>query len=181
MTNKSLKHSQKTSLLLLVIFLQSCSSTMNNFPLEVDSLDSFNIANYNEFSLNMNKSNLSAEVNPIRFQKLESALTAAIVDRGLTLNSEANLNIELIIEPKEKLRLEDDFLLRGSYGYNTRRLIDIDRLETIDQFILRVNVKDLEANKIVWTGLKKWRKGSSKDPLADEYLQFIVDNILQSI
>ena len=95
MINKTLKHSQKTSLLLLVIFLQSCSSTMNNFPLEVDSLDSFNIANHNEFSLNMNKSNLSAEVNPIRFQKLESALTAAIVDRGLTLNSEANLNASL--------------------------------------------------------------------------------------
>ena len=61
------------------------------------------------------------------------------------------------------------------------RLSNMDRLESIPQFILRVNVKDLSSEKIVWTGLTKWSKSSSKDPLTDDYLQFIVDNILQSI
>ena len=180
MINK-IKQNFKTSLIIFIALIQGCS-TMNSFSLETDSVDGFNINDYNEFSLNMNNSNLSAEVNPIKFQKLESALSEAIQERGLTLNPDASLNIELIIEPKEKLRLEDDFMYRSYgryYGYN--RLSNMDRLESIPQFILRVNVKDLSSEKIVWTGLTKWSKSSSKDPLTDDYLQFIVDNILQSI
>ena len=180
MKNK-IKQNLKTSLILFIALLQGCS-TLDTFSLETDSVAGFNINDYNEFSLNMNNSNLSAEVNPIKFQKLESALSEAIQERGLSLNQDANLSIELIIEPKEKLKLEDDFLYRPYgryYGYD--RLSRLDRLESIPQFILRVNVKDINADKILWTGLTKWNKGSSKDPLTDDYLQFIVDNILQSI
>tara|TARA_B100001113_G_scaffold25440_1_gene18509 strand:+ start:446 stop:976 length:531 start_codon:yes stop_codon:yes gene_type:complete len=167
---------------LSIAFLQSCSSTLN-YSIEIDSVENFNIADYNEFSLNMNKSNLSAEVNPIKFQKLETALIEAIEERGLSLNSEANLSIELIIEPKEKLRLEEDYLLRRPpYGYTYGAYpMDWDRLETIPQFILRINVRDMANDRVLWTGLTKWSKSSSKDPLTEEYLQFIVDNILQSI
>ena len=57
---------------------------------------------------------------------------------------------------------------------------NMNELETTEQFILRVNIKDISADKIVWTGLTKWRKSSSKDPLTQEYLQFIVDSILQA-
>jgi wyosine [tRNA(Phe)-imidazoG37] synthetase (radical SAM superfamily) len=63
------------------------------------------------------------------------------------------------------------------YGYDAWNL---NELETTEQFILRVNIKDISANKTVWTGLTKWRKTSSKDPLTQEYLQFIVDSILQA-
>jgi wyosine [tRNA(Phe)-imidazoG37] synthetase (radical SAM superfamily) len=126
----------------------------------------------------MNQSNLSAEVNPIKFEKLKVALTNALEDRGLKLNPEANLSIELIIEPKDKLKLSK-YPRRSPYfyGYDTWNM---NELETTEQFILRVNIKDISADKIVWTGLTKWRKSSSKDPLTQEYLQFIVDSILQA-
>ena len=176
MKNK-IKQNLKTSLILFIALLQSCS-TLDTFSLETDSVAGFNINDYNEFSLNMNQSNLSAEVNPIKFEKLKVALTNALEDRGLKLNPEANLSIELIIEPKDKLKLSK-YPRRSPYfyGYDTWNM---NELETTEQFILRVNIKDISADKIVWTGLTKWRKSSSKDPLTQEYLQFIVDSILQA-
>ena len=93
MKNK-IKQNLKTSLILFIALLQGCS-TLDTFSLETDSVAGFNINDYNEFSLNMNNSNLSAEVNPIKFQKLESALSEAIQERGLSLNPDANLSIEL--------------------------------------------------------------------------------------
>ena len=177
MINK-IKQLKKTSIFISLVFIQSCALNLNTYDFETDSLESFNLADYNEFSLNMNQSNLSAEVNPIKFEKLKVALTNALEDRGLKLNSEANLSIELIIEPKDKLKLSK-YPRRSPYfyGYDTWNM---NELETTEQFILRVNIKDISADKIVWTGLTKWRKSSSKDPLTQEYLQFIVDSILQA-
>ena len=73
-------------------------------------------------------------------------------------------------------------------------------LKIIDQCIVReeteVSIFQYELSKMKrtvirdfikimkWTGNWKqseWNKSSSKDPLTDDYLQFIVDNILQSI
>jgi len=178
MINNKIKQFKKTSIIISLVFIQSCALNLNTYDFETDSLESFNLADYNEFSLNMNQSNLSAEVNPIKFEKLKVALTEALEDRGLELNSEANLRIELIIEPKDKLKLSK-YPRRYSYmyGYDAWNL---NELETTEQFILRVNIKDISANKTVWTGLTKWRKTSSKDPLTQEYLQFIVDSILQA-
>ena len=176
MINKKLK---QLSLIISLVFIQSCSLNLNlnNYNFETDSLGSFNLADYNEFSLNMNQSDLSAEVNPIKFEKLKNSLTEALEDRGLTLNPDANINIELILEPKEKLKLSKH-PRRSPYYYGYEW--NMDQLETTQQFILRVNIKDISADKVVWTGLTKWRKSSSKDPLTEEYLQFIVDSILQS-
>ena len=176
MINKKLK---QLSLIISLVFIQSCSLNLNlsNYNFETDSLGSFNLADYNEFSLNMNQSDLSAEVNPIKFEKLKNSLTEALEDRGLTLNPDANINIELILEPKEKLKLSK-YPRRSPYYYGYESYMD--QLETTQQFILRVNIKDISADKVVWTGLTKWRKSSSKDPLTEEYLQFIVDSILQS-
>ncbi len=177
MINK-IKQLKKTSIIISLVFIQSCALNFNTYDFETDSFESFNLADYNEFSLNMNQSNLSAEVNPIKFEKLKVALTNALEDRGLKLNPEANLSIELIIEPKDKLKLSK-YPRRSPYfyGYDTWNM---NELETTEQFILRVNIKDISADKIVWTGLTKWRKSSSKDPLTQEYLQFIVDSILQA-
>jgi len=176
MINKKLK---QLSLIISLVFIQSCSLNLNlnNYNFETDSLGSFNLADYNEFSLNMNQSDLSAEVNPIKFEKLKNSLTEALEDRGLTLNPDANINIELILEPKEKLKLSK-YPRRSPYYYGYEW--NMDQLKTTQQFILRVNIKDISADKVVWTGLTKWRKSSSKDPLTEEYLQFIVDSILQS-
>ena len=176
MINKKLK---QLSLIISLVFIQSCSLNLNlnNYNFETDSLGSFNLADYNEFSLNMNQSDLSAEVNPIKFEKLKNSLTEALEDRGLTLNPDANINIELILEPKEKLKLSK-YPRRSPYYYGYEW--NMDQLETTQQIILRVNIKDISADKVVWTGLTKWRKSSSKDPLTEEYLQFIVDSILQS-
>jgi len=175
MINKKLK---QLSLIISLVFIQSCSLNLNNYNFETDSLGSFNLADYNEFSLNMNQADLSAEVNPIKFEKLKDSLTEALEDRGLTLNPEANINIELILEPKEKLKLSK-YPRRSPYiyGYDTWNM---NELETTQQFILRVNIKDMSADKVVWTGLTKWRKSASQDPLTEEYLQYIVDSILQS-
>ena len=79
MINNKIKQFKKTSIIISLVFIQSCALNLNTYDFETDSLESFNLADYNEFSLNMNQSNLSAEVNPIKFEKLKVALTEASV------------------------------------------------------------------------------------------------------
>ena len=57
----------KTTISLLsLIFLMSCVSTQSN--IKIDSIETFNLDNYNDFNIKINDTNLSAEVNPIDFR-----------------------------------------------------------------------------------------------------------------
>ena len=50
-----------------IILLIGCSTTYSN--LKIDSIETFNLDNYNDFNIKINDTNLSAEVNPIVLEK----------------------------------------------------------------------------------------------------------------
>ena len=46
-----------------LILLIGCSTTQSN--IKIDSIETFNLDNYNDFNIKINNSNIGAEVNPI--------------------------------------------------------------------------------------------------------------------
>ena len=66
--------------LLSLIFLMSCASTQSN--IKIDSIETFNLDNYNDFNIKINDSNLSAEVNPIVLEQFKENLKNSIEERA---------------------------------------------------------------------------------------------------
>ena len=58
----------------------SCVSTQSN--IKIDSIETFNLDNYNDFNIKINDTNLSAEVNPIVLEKFKENLKNSIEERG---------------------------------------------------------------------------------------------------
>ena len=59
-----------TTLLSLIVLI-GCSTTQSN--IQVDSIETFNLDNYNDFDIKINTSNISAEINPIVLEGLEKS------------------------------------------------------------------------------------------------------------
>ena len=77
--------------LLTLILLIGCNSIQTN--IEVDSVDTFNLDNYNDFYIKINESNVSAEINPIELERFKDNLKYALQERGLTYSADSNLTI----------------------------------------------------------------------------------------
>ena len=72
-----------TTLLSLIVLI-GCSTTQSN--IQVDSIETFNLDNYNDFDIKINTSNISAEINPIVLERFREELKGAISERGLDFN-----------------------------------------------------------------------------------------------
>ena len=59
-----------------LILLIGCSTTQSN--IKIDSIETFNLDNYNDFNIKINNSNIGAEVNPIVLEKFKENLKNAI-------------------------------------------------------------------------------------------------------
>jgi hypothetical protein len=68
-----------------ILILVGCATTQSN--IEVDSIDTFNLGNYNDFYININESNISAEINPIELERFKDNLKNALENRGLNYSS----------------------------------------------------------------------------------------------
>ena len=63
---------KKITTLFGLIFLIGCLTTQSNIT--TDSVDTFNLSNYNDFNIKINKSNIGAEVNPIVIERFKENL-----------------------------------------------------------------------------------------------------------
>ena len=61
--------------------------------------------------------------------------------------------------------------------YRTYRY-EPDRISSVPEFFLRISVKDDTSDKTLWTGLTKWRKGSSYAPVDLPSAELLVENLL---
>ena len=143
-----------TTILSLIIMI-GCSTTQSN--IKVDSLETFNLDNYNDFNIKLNSTNISAEVNPIVLEKFKENLKNSIED---TVESD-RLN---------------HYYSRYYWDYYRYR----DDIYTVTQNILRVNLKDLTKDKTVWTVVTVWRNGSSRSISDDDASDILVDEIMLS-
>ena len=167
----------KTTISLLsLIFLMSCVSTQSN--IKIDSIETFNLDNYNDFDIKINTSNISAEINPIVLERFREELKGAISERGLDFNKESNLIFEINFTTKDTVESDrmNHYYSRYYWDYYMYR----DDLYTVTQNILRVNLKDLSQDKTVWTVVTVWRDGSSRSISYDDASNILVDEIMVS-
>ena len=155
---------KKIITLLTLVILVGCSTTQSN--LKIDSIDTFNLSNYNEFNIKINSTNMSAEVNPIALEKFKENLKSAIEDRGLKYNKNSNIIFDINFTTKETV--ESDRLnyhySRHYYDYYRFR----DNVYNVTKNILRVNLKNLEQEKTLWTVVTGWRQGSNRSISYDD-------------
>mgnify|MGYP003327867698 CR=1 FL=1 len=110
-----------TSLLSLIILI-GCTATQSN--IKTDSIETFNLSNYNEFNIKINNTNISAEVNPIVLERFKENLKCDL-DELFTLCG---------IEPKDRVqnfnKIEEKFIARIlEYDTITKNAINTKNLQ----------------------------------------------------
>ena len=164
-----------TSLLSLVILI-GCSTTQSN--IKTDSVETFNLANYNEFNIKLNNSALSAEINPIVLERFKENLKNAIETRGLEFNKNSNIVFDINFTTKETVESDrmNYYYSRYYWDYYMLR----DDVYNVTQNILRVNLRDIEKDKTLWTVVTVWRDGSNRSISYDDASNMLVDEIMIS-
>ena len=164
-----------TTLITLIVVI-GCSTTQSN--IQVDSIETFNLDNYNDFNIKINTSNMSAEINPIVLESFKEELKGAISERGLKFNKESNLIFEINFTTKDSVESDrmDYYYSRYYWDYYRFR----DDIYTVTENILRVNLKDLQQDKTVWTVVTVWRDGSNRAISSDDATAVLVDEIMLS-
>ena len=164
-----------TSLLSLVILI-GCSTTQSN--IKTDSVETFNLANYNEFNIKLNNSALSAEINPIVLERFKDNLKNVIEIRGLEFNKNSNIVFDINFTTKETVESDrmNYYYSRYYWDYYMLR----DDVYNVTQNILRVNLRDIEKDKTLWTVVTVWRDGSNRSISYDDASNMLVDEIMIS-
>tara|TARA_B100000767_G_C19631597_1_gene478478 strand:+ start:76 stop:591 length:516 start_codon:yes stop_codon:yes gene_type:complete len=157
----------------ILFFFSACVSSPF---LELNSRDNFQLEPATEFSISLNKENLPVEMDPILIENLGEAAKNYLEGTGNLFSSDASIIIELNVASKDKIKV-DDFRY---YGYPMYRsyLYDSDRINTVPEFYLRISIRDTSIDKTLWTGLTKWRKGSSYSPSDMSSAELLVENLL---
>ena len=167
---------KKIITLLTFVILVGCSTTQSN--LKIDSIDTFNLNNYNEFNIKINSTNMSAEVNPIALEKFKENLKSAIEDRGLKYNKNSNIIFDINFTTKETVESDRLNYHYSRYYYDYYRCRD--SVYDVTKNILRVNLKNLEQEKTLWTVVTVWRQGSNRSISYDDASNMLVDEIVVS-
>ena len=162
---------------LLLVFFYGCS-TSTKLNVEVDTLNNFNIDNYNDFYININAEKVSAEINPLDLEKVKFAITNALIDRGLSESKQASIEFKIMISTKDEIESDP---LRSRYSYYYWDPYYRNDIRTISKYFLRINIKDLKEDKIVWTIVTGWRSGSSNNPISDDGLAILIDEIMTNL
>ena len=167
---------KKITVLLSLIILIGCETTKSN--IQIDSVTTFNLDNYNDFNIKINNSNISPEINPIVLEQFKENLKNAIENRGIKFNKQSNLVFDINFTTKDKVESNriNHYYSRYYWDYYMYR----DDLYTVTQNILRVNLKDLSQDKTVWTVVTVWRDGSSRSISYDDASNILVDEIMVS-
>ena len=167
---------KKITILLSLIILIGCETTKSN--IQVDSIATFNLDNYNDFNIKINNSNISPEINPIVLEQFKENLKNAIGERGLTYNKESNLVFDINFTTKDKVESNriNHYYSRYYWDYYSFN----DDLYTVTENILRINLKNFEEDMTLWTVVTVWRDGSSRSISYDEASNILVDEIMAS-
>ena len=162
--------------LLSLIFLMSCVSTQSN--IKIDSIETFNLDNYNDFNIKINDTNLSAEVNPIVLEKFKENLKNSIEERGLSYNQDSDLIFDINFTTKDTVETDrmNHYYSRYYWDYYSFK----DDLYTVTENILRINLRNSEEDKTLWTVVTVWRDGSSRSISYDEASNILVEEIMAS-
>ena len=167
---------KKITTLFVLIFLVGCSTTQSN--LKIDSVDTFNLSNYNNFNIKINNSNIGAEVNPIVLERFKENLKKAIEERGLTFSEDSNIILDINFSTKETVESDRMNHYYSRYYWDFYRYRD--DVYNVTRNFLRVNLRDIDDDKTLWTVVTVWRDGSNRSISYDEASNMLVDEIMLS-
>ena len=167
---------KKITTIFSLIVLIGCSTTQSN--IKTDSIETFNLGNYNEFNIKINNANMSAEVNPIVLERFKENLKSAIEERGLKYSSDSKIVFDINFTTKETVESDPLNFYYSRYYYDYYRYRD--DIYNVTQNILRVNLRNLEDDKTLWTVVTVWRDGSNRSISYDDASNMLVDEIMIS-
>ena len=167
---------KKITSLFVLIFLVGCSTTQSN--LKIDSVDTFNLGNYNNFNIKINNSNIGAEVNPIVLERFKENLKKAIEERGLTFSEDSNIIFDINFSTKETVESDRMNHYYSRYYWDFYRYRD--DVYNVTRNFLRVNLRDIDEDKTLWTVVTVWRDGSNRSISYDDASNMLVDEIMLS-
>ena len=167
---------KKITTIFSLIVLIGCSTTQSN--IKTDSIETFNLSNYNEFNIKINNANMSAEVNPIVLERFKENLKTAIEQRGLKYNSDSKIVFDINFTTKETVESDPLNFYYSRYYYDYYRYRD--DIYNVTQNILRVNLRNLEDDKTLRTVVTVWRDGSNRSISYDDASNMLVDEIMIS-
>jgi hypothetical protein len=167
---------KKITVLLSLIILIGCETTKSN--IQIDSVTTFNLDNYNDFNIKINNSNVSPEINPIVLEQFKENLKNAIENRGIKFNKQSNLVFDINFTTKDKVESNriNHYYSRYYWDYYSLK----DDLYTVTENILRINLRNSEEDKTLWTVVTVWRDGSSRSISYDEASNILVEEIMAS-
>ena len=157
-----------------ILILVGCATTQSN--IEVDSIDTFNLSNYNDF--NINESNISAEINPIELERFKVNLKNALETRGLKYSSDSSLIFNINLSSKDKVQSDRSNFHYSRYYWNNY-MYD-NNVRTITENILRINLKDASKDTTLWTVVTVWRSDYSSAIANEDKSDVLVDEIMIS-
>ena len=167
---------KKITSLFVLILLVACSTTQSN--LKIDSVDTFNLGNYNNFNIKINNSNIGAEVNPIVLERFKENLKKAIEERGLTFSEDSNIIFDINFSTKETVESDRMNHYYSRYYWDFYRYRD--DVYNVTRNFLRVNLRDIDDDKTLWTVVTVWRDGSNRSISYDDASNMLVDEIMLS-
>jgi len=167
---------KKITTLFVLIFLVGCSTTQSN--LKIDSVDTFNLSNYNNFNIKINNSNIGAEVNPIVLERFKENLKKAIEERGLNFSEDSNIIFDINFSTKETVESDRMNHYYSRYYWDFYRYRD--DVYNVTRNFLRVNLRDINDDKTLWTVVTVWRDGSNRSISYDDASNMLVDEIMLS-
>ena len=168
----------KTNFLIFtaISFLVACTSTPFT---ELNSRDHFQLEEETGFKIQLNKDLLPVEMDPILIENLGDAAKEYLEGVGHQSSQDASSIVDVSVTTKDKFKY-DDFHF---YGYPMYRnyLYEPERINSVPEFFLRISVRDKDLDKTLWTGLTKWRKGSSYAPTDMSSAEMLVENLLVNL
>lgn len=159
-----------------ILILVGCATTQSN--IKVDSIDTFNLSNYNDFYININESNISAEINPIELERFKVNLKNALETRGLKYSSDSSLIFNINLSSKDKVQSDRSNFHYSRYYWNNY-MYD-NNVRTITENILRINLKDASKDTTLWTVVTVWRSDYSSAIANEDKSDVLVDEIMIS-
>jgi len=167
---------KKPLFFIAIFFIASCTSTPY---MELNSRNNFQLEPKTEFQIQLNKDSMPVEMDPILLENLGEIAGNYLIDMGNINNPDANIALELSLSSKENLRT-DNFRYH-SYPIHRNYFFESDRISSTPEFYLRVSIRDLEADKTLWTGLTKWRQGSMHSPQNPNASEVLIESLLSNL